>query len=106
LDYSSLVRSLRIYESHLKCHTESLLTITAITSSDRFFFGSLARCSLIVQSSVRHLDLVLQPTVITQLLEALQRLVQRDQLALLLRGGVVAVADVDRAAFLLFGADD
>lgn len=55
---------------------------------------------------VGHVDLVLQSPLITQLDESLQRLLQRDELAHLLRSRVVTVTDVDCASFLFFGTDD
>lgn len=55
--------------------------------------------------SVGHIDLALESPLVAQLLESVQRLGERDQLAHFLGGRVVAVADVDGARLLFFGAD-
>lgn len=59
-----------------------------------------------LMSLLGHVDLVLQPPLVAEGGESLQGLLQRDQLALLLGGGIVAVADVDGARVSFCGADD
>lgn len=55
--------------------------------------------------SLTHIDLIDQPSLVAEFHESVQGLVQGDQLAHPLGVGVVAVANVDGAGLLFFGAD-
>lgn len=55
---------------------------------------------------VGHVNLVLETSLVAQLREPFERLLQRDEFTHFLGFWVVAIADVHGAGFLFFGADD
>ncbi len=80
--------------------------IPLYTSSREVHASGIFPHSALLSLSLVHVNLVLQSPLIPQFGEALQGLSERNQLAHLLGGLVVPVADVDGAGFLFLGADD